>query len=140
MDFSKLATKVEGHVALQLRHPDTGTLLTNDDKPINVFVRSPDHAEVKKVDKRIAQKRIEAVQNNRNKMRLDVDELEAEAVEKLISHIAGWEGIFMGEDEFKYTPENVKFMLTDPSFAWVREQVDTFAGERGNFLKKESMH
>ena len=137
MDLSTLAVDIEAPHKLVLRHPETNVELEHNEKPIFLLVRSVDHPEVKKVERRISKKRIESVQQSRGKVKISADEIEEEATMRLVAHLAGWENLVMDGKPLVYSAEACKKLLNNDAFGWIRTQLDEFAGDRGNFLKTE---
>lgn len=140
MDLSTLAIDIEAPHKLVLRHPESNVELQHKGKDIYLLVRSVDHPEVKKVERRISKKRIESVQQSRGKIKISADELEEEATQRLVAHLAGWENLNMNDKPLVYSAAAAKDLLNNDAFAWIRAQLDEFAGERGNFLKAELIH
>ena len=64
---------------------------------------------------------------------IDAESLEREAVEVLIVCTKDWKGIGEAGADLPCTPENVRRVYS--TYLWLREQVDEFVEDRGNFMK-----
>ena len=64
---------------------------------------------------------------------IDLDNLEAEALESLVSMTLGFGGWSKGDDaELPYSAANARLLYE--SLDWLREQAQIFIGDRANFL------
>jgi hypothetical protein len=64
------------------------------------------------------------------------DEIEAEALERLVVATTGWaEGATIDGQAFPFSRENAQKLYTDPRFPHVREQVERGIQNRVNFLR-----
>ena len=111
----------EGEV-LELENPQTGapmgikiTLLGTDSKAYQKQVR-------KNNDRRL----------RKRKMKLTAAELETENIELLAVITKGWDGMVENKQPVEFTVQNVRRIYRD--YLWIKEQVDEFCGDRGNFL------
>ncbi len=53
-------------------------------------------------------------------------------IDVLVACTLGWEGLGDKEGPLAFTPENARRLYID--YPVIREQVDNFVGNRGNFL------
>lgn len=61
------------------------------------------------------------------------EQIDEENLTLLCKCVINWRTLILGGEEFPYTPENVRKLLTE--YPWVREQIDEEVGDRGNFIK-----
>lgn len=68
-----------------------------------------------------------------------VEEMEAETIELLASAIIGWsDNLEMSGMAFPFSPENAFALLSNNKLRWIREQIDEFVGDIGNFMQLSS--
>lgn len=109
-----------------LEHPVTGEpLLTDDGKPLIIRVLGADSREFRQTMSRISMKNV-------GKKRQTLEGAETNAIELLASVTTGWSNIVYNGEPLKFTPENVRKLYRERK--WIREQVDVFIADRGNFL------
>ncbi len=95
-------------------------------------------------DSAVAVKHQRAVQRRRlamrGRMKIQPEELEADAIELLAALTAGWKLVsFDGSDlGVEFSQENARELYASPGMAWLRDQVDEFVADRGNFSKGSS--
>lgn len=135
--FAALALAVDKPQRMVIVHPFTGQPL-----------RAPDGTEayidLYSGDSEIARRHSRTVQQRRIDMRrggkVTVEEIEAETVELLAALTAGW--MLVGLDgqpiEIPYSEQNARDLYAEPGLAWLREQVNAFAGDRANFSRASS--
>jgi len=128
MDFSALDT-VKGSdegAALYVRHP-----ITQEITDAWIKLAGP--------DSRIAKSRRADIRRrfrNHRSSDLDLDALEQEAMETRVAMTLEWGGIELDGEELAFTPENVRTVYE--RFPWLIEQVDSFQGDRANFMSTNS--
>lgn len=92
-------------------------------------------------DSDVAKKHHRAVQRRRLAMKgrgkITPEELEAEHVEFLGALTVGWYLVDLSGAPISvpFSPENARDLYAEAALSWVREQVDEFTGDRGNFSK-----
>jgi len=135
MDLSNLDTTAtaEDGAWLHLCHPATGAPLykDQDDMPIRIRVRGQDSSVARRMETQMADRRL-----NRRAKKLSAEEIEREGLDLLTALVVEWEGIVLHGEDVPCTPENVRQVLKQ--LRWVREQIDTFVGDRANFLPMNS--
>jgi len=120
-----------GPAKLKLVHPGTGVELENDGKPLVIHVLGPDTDKMQRIERAIQAKRLKAAQRN-GRINLNVEEIEAETIERLATSITGWENISVGGAALPYSHDNARDLMR--SRVWMRDQIDEFYRDRGNFL------
>lgn len=134
MDIMDLQPATEAR-PLILVDPSTGDDLVNDGKPIRIFVEGPDTPRMIAVDRKIQQRRLRVAQRTK-KIDLDVEDIETETLERIVASITGWENIATGGKPLAYSPEAARDLCEKVPI--IRDQVDMFYRDRGNFLKAAS--
>lgn len=131
--FAALAVQADAPARMTILHPVTGEPLVDADG-------SPAWIDVHSADSAAAQKHHRAVQNRRLQSRarkITAEELEAEGIDLLAALTAGWR--LLGLDgtplDIPCNRQNAAELYAEPSAAWIREQVNAFAADRGNFLR-----
>lgn len=135
--FAKLALEVDKPARMIIVHPILRQPLRNatgDEAYIDLY--SADSAPARKHTASVARKRL----NMRRGGKLTPEEIEAEAVELLCALTAGWELFDLEGDalEIPFNHENARDAYREPGLSWLREQVDEFVADRGNFSKASS--
>lgn len=138
MDLSNLMVTDEAK-AVDLVHPVTFRPLGTPEKPVRVMIVPPSHPRMRAVERRIADQRVQNAMVARGRMKLSADEIEAEAVDRLVACIESWEGIDMDGKPLKVSAENARMLMTNPALRWLRDQVDQALGDHGTFLAKPEL-
>jgi hypothetical protein len=142
-----LGASVDAPQRMTLVHPKTGKVLreivTDDEgkavpgREAYIDLYSSDSELVAKHQRAVTAKRL----SRRNKANLTIEEIEESGIETLVVLTADWFLVTLeGEpiEDFPCTPENARAIYGAPSMAWIKRQVDEFAGEVGNFVKDSS--
>ena len=130
IDLGQFETGSEGEW-LEVLHPTTGEIIRDDEgTALRVKLLGKDSNEYRKAQRAATQRRL---QSRSKKSMIDAETLEREAVEVLIVCTQDWEGLAEGGEDLPCTPENVRRVYS--KYLWLREQVDEFVEDRGNFMK-----
>ena len=130
MDLSKLDMKEAASrgALMVLRHPASGEELRADDgSDMCIELLGMDSPEYRQLIRAAASRNV-----SRGRKRPSPELLEQEAITLLAGVTKGWSGIVVDGENLSFSQEAAKQLYTD--YAWIREQVDEFVGERGNFL------
>lgn len=122
MDLADLFTRstAETGVEMKLLHPGTGEVIKNDDgKEWVVTVAGTDSDRWKATIRTAARKRGQSSDDG---------------IETMSSLVIGWKNLVLNKEPLKFTPQAAIKLLTD--YPWIRDQVNSFASERANFLPK----
>lgn len=122
MDLADLFTRstAETGVEMKLLHPGTGEVIKNDDgKEWVVTVAGTDSDRWKATIRTAARKRGQSSDDG---------------IETMSSLVIGWKNLVLNKEPLKFTPQSAIKLLTD--YPWIRDQVNSFASERANFLPK----
>lgn len=134
MDLSKLNLEVyaEQGATLELEHPVTGeSVLQDDGSPVTITLLGQDSKAWRAKNKEYQQKRIAKMAKNR-KREIDFSVSDEEACDLLAACTLGWVGIEEGGKAIEFSRDAAYDLYM--RFPWIREQVDTFIGDRANFF------
>lgn len=129
MDIATLNTAeaAEEGQWLELVHPTTYQPLD-----IRIKLLGTDSKVWRKHEREVQNKRLQRFQKRGAKARLTMEEAEAEALDGLAKVTQEWQGMKESGKDVPCTRENARRIYQD--YPWIREQVDEFVGDRGNFL------
>jgi hypothetical protein len=136
-DLSLFSTKErsEEGAVLTVLDPTSGEPLSDDNgKSVTITLSGVDGAKYRECQNKIQNRRLKSIGRGKTKLELDAAELEKEGLELLASCTLGWSGIVWKGSELPFTVENAKMLYGE--LGWLREQVDSFIGERQNFFPK----
>lgn len=126
--------KVQETTDVELVHPKTGEVLTNDDGSAMVItVYGPYSSHYKSVNHAQQNKRLMKAQRMGGKMNLTAEELEASALDLLVKCTAGWK-ITLEDDGGleEFSEAKAREVYTD--LPWVRDQIEAAFGDSRSFL------
>lgn len=131
MDLANIAVNLDA-MPVELRHPQTAEVLKDKDgNPFTVLVHGQDSEPYKKHARKILNGRLKGKNKDMN-----VEAVEKEATETLVSLTAGWSGMVMNGKPLAYSADAARGLYSDPQYPWLREQIETFIADRSNFLPK----
>lgn len=135
--FAGLEISVDTAQRMVLVHPTSRQPLRDPDK-------NEAYIDLYSSDSEAARQHTRAIQRRRMAMRgrgkIAPEELEAEAVELLAALTTGWRLVSLDGQpiDVPFSIENARDLYSAPSLAWIKEQVDEFAADRGNFATASS--
>jgi hypothetical protein len=131
LDLGQLDTGAasEGGVDMPVRHPVTNAPLLDGETPVTIRVLGMDSKAFRKATRANQDRRLKGMRYRTP----TADEIDAEGLDLLVKCTAAWSGIELDGAPLECTPANVRTLYT--RFVWLREQVDTAIGDRGNFLQ-----
>lgn len=118
-------------VGFTLINPRDGTEMTVDEKPVRWLMVSPDDKRMVDFEHDVQRRRLKASQNT-GRLEITIEQVEAEAFERLATATAGFENIRQGGVEVVFSKAEAKRLLKE--LGWLREQVSQFYSSRGNFI------
>lgn len=130
MDLGKLTTSESA--TLVLLHPQTNLPLGGEKTQITIELAGIDSETYRNAKHKTANKRMERAQRMAGKYKLSAEELEEEQLQLLADCTIGWKNIELNGKPLEFSIPNAKKLYAD--FPWIRQQVDTFTGDRGNFF------
>lgn len=132
--FAGMALEVDKPSRMVIVHPVSRQPLRDaEGKEAFIELYSGDSEVARKHGRVVTQRRI----NMRGRGKLTAQELEAEHVELLAALTVGWYLVDLAGAAMnvEFSSENARDLYGLPALSWVREQVDDFTGDRGNFSK-----
>lgn len=132
--FSALAIEIEKPGRMVVVHPVSRQPLRDaDGKEAFIELYSSDSEIARKHQRTVTRRRLAM----RGRGKLTPEELEAEAIELLCALTTGWYLLdFHGAViDVPFNQENARELYADSAVSWMREQVDEYAADRGNFSK-----
>ena len=138
MDFGKFDSRAAAEQGrdLQLKHPATGDLIFDGDKPCIVVVRGTESREAQKA---LAKIRSMKMQADGKEDEASLEEMHAKLVETAMPLVVGFKNISRGDNAAK-APADIEWLLNlqlingvDGEKSFVEQVVD-FATKRANFL------
>lgn len=135
--FSALALEVDKPSRMIVVHPvSRQPLRDKDGNEAHIELFSGDSEHARKHQRTVTRRRLAM----RGRGKLSAEELEAEAIELLAALTTGW--VLLDFDgnaiDVAYSQDNARELYGDPGMSWLREQVDEFVADRGNFSKASS--
>lgn len=101
--------------------------------PAYIDLYSADSDRARSYNRKVSQRRLDM----RGRAVITAASLESENYGLLAELTAGWHlvGLDGEKMDLPFTTQNARDLYTDAGMSWLREQIDAFAGARGNFLK-----
>lgn len=132
--FSGMALEVEKPSRMIVVHPVSRQPLRSADG-VEAFIDlySGDSDPARRHQRAVSRRRLAV----RGRAKVTPEEIETEGVELLAAITAGWNlvGLDGASIDVPFSIENARELYADPAVAWLRDQVDEFASDRGNFSK-----
>lgn len=129
-------TLTDQGVELELRDPRTGSVLMDGDKPVTITLLGSDSDEVTRVRRAQINKRLESMSKTGKQPVVNLEEQEAETLERLIAATIDWSFKELDSKPFGFSPTNARILYTDKRFSFIRNQVIVFMEDSTNFFKK----
>jgi hypothetical protein len=131
MDIATLTLKTEP-VRMVLQHPVTRAPLTDDaGNECALMVVGMESERYIEADRKISNRKLRQLEQRR-KLTLTAEDVEAEALERLAATVVGIEHVVYDGKPLEYSQDAVRTLLALP---WLREQLDAFVGDRANFMQ-----
>lgn len=135
LDLSALDTTAssEKGAVLELLHPTSGAVLTQSDgSKVTITLAGEDSERYRRATRASIDRRLKAQQSGR-RLQLYAEEMENDAIERLVAVTISWSGIGMGEGDLPFSADAARALYR--KLPWVREQAEAFVLDRANFLK-----
>lgn len=133
--FSGLGVPVDKPARMFITHPVTGEpLVDTGGKPAYIDIYSADSQRARVYKRNATQKRLDM----RSRDAVSAVALENESYGLLAELTAGWYLVDINTRtpiDVPFTTQNARELYREPEMTWLHDQVDVFAGKRGNFLK-----
>lgn len=129
MDFANLdlATAAANGAEMHVRHPVTDEPLTHEGSPVTIRLRGHDSPEFRAVSMDIARR------SARKSGSVPAQESEKRIADLMFKLTISWTNVWLNGEPLEFGRENAINLYT--THTWLREQIDTFVTDRGNFFK-----
>jgi len=130
MDLSSIDTVKGANEGFDVRiyHPGT-----NEDLDIIINVLGKDSDEFQKVSRTQSKKRMAKLSKGGFRSSMPVEEIEQDGLQLLAACTKSWSGVIIDGKEIECNADNAVMLYE--RFPWIKEQVDSAIGDRGNFIK-----
>lgn len=138
LDLSQLDVSAasENTTRVELEHPSTDDVMRDDDgNAYFVEVVGDDHPELRKIDRKHADRRSERLRKNRDPG-LDQETLEAEAAERLSVATRAWYLPPLEGQVLEFNQKNARMVYSRPGLVWIATQVQKAMKDRKRFFGK----
>lgn len=135
--FAGLEIETEKPQRMVLLHPTSRQPLRDrDGKEAFIDLFSADSEQARRHNRAVQRRRLAM----RNRVKITPEELEGEAIDLLSSLTTDWHLVTLAGEhiDIPFSLENARELYSEPKLAWIREQVDEFAADRGNFTQSSS--
>lgn len=131
MDLSNLKPTDEA-VKMDVLHPVTRKPLGTTEKPVQILLVGKDSGTFREAQRQIVDKRL-ADASRRAAVSMTSEESEQTGLALLAKCTKGWEGIDWDGKPLTFSVGNA--VMIYGALPWLKEQVDSFVGDRAAFLK-----
>lgn len=111
---------------INIAHP-----LTGEETGMKIRVVSLDSDKYHQISMKLQNENIKYARKNRGKT--TAEKLSSDAIELLANVTVGWDNIKINGEDLPFSLENARKLYED--YAFIKEQVDEFIGDRRNFIK-----
>jgi hypothetical protein len=133
--FSGMGVPVTKPARMFITHPTTGEPLVDTNKqPAWIDVYSADSERARAFRRNGTQRRIDA----KGRVGITAIAIEKDDIGLLAELTAGWHLVDITTGEIidvEFSTQTARELYAEPEMTWLKDQVDTFAVARGNFLK-----
>tara|TARA_R110002126_G_scaffold148502_1_gene294485 strand:- start:384 stop:791 length:408 start_codon:yes stop_codon:yes gene_type:complete len=114
---------------LNIVHPETEEVIEG----MTITVLGQDSKIYRKLQLGKQQAALNRMSKGKKALDLDAEKLSEDSIDDLVKITIGWTGFSLDKKELEFTPENVRTVYTE--WAWIKEQVQEFVGNRANFFR-----
>lgn len=130
-DLSTLKTvKADTGAVMDVLHPQTDEPI----KGMTITLLGQDSEVYRKIQKVRQQATINRMAKGKKAVDLDAEKLAEDTIDDLVKLTVAWEGFREGKADLQCNEETVRRIYSDPAYAWLKEQVQAFIGDRANFF------
>lgn len=134
LDLSNLQVQEEP-VKMELNHPQTGEVLHDAELgDFYIMLHGSDSRHYRGLINAQSNNRLLKAQRSGRAQTQTAEQIEAQATTLLAGCTVGW-NLRMDGKALEFSTEKAKELYSNPAYAWIREQVDSFIHQRQNFLK-----
>lgn len=127
MDLNSL--KLSDSTTIEILNPRTQVATG-----MTVTLRSSDSPEIQALLRANQNKRIQQAQVS-GKLVMTAEQREEEGTALLVAAVVDWSGFELDGKPLECTASNVRMILADPAYAWIRRQVDAAFGDQTRFFE-----
>jgi hypothetical protein len=124
---------------IELEHPVTGEpLLDAEGAPYGVDVLGEDSPEVRKVERKQADRRAEKLRRGNIEASLKQEALEIDRIERLTAATRGWHLPPLDGEPLDFNAQTAKRVYGSEALAWIADQVERGMRDRARFFSTGS--
>lgn len=135
MDLSTVSAAAEEGAILELKDPTGEPILKPDGKPVTITLAGMESKRFKRARNSIGDRYLKNA-GPTSRAAKTMEEAIGDLAFQLASVTIAWDGVIVDGQELECTQANAKKVYLQ--YDWVREQVDSFVGNRANFWKASS--
>jgi len=117
---------------LNIVHPETEELIDG----MTITLLGQDSKVYRKLQMGKQQAALNRMAKGKKAIDLDAEKLSEDSIEDLVKLTTAWTGFALDGKKLEFTPDNVRMVYTD--WAWIKEQVQEFVGNRANFFRTDA--
>ncbi len=137
-DLNVVAAAKRGTI-VELEHPSTGKPLLDENKESYfIEVLGEDSPEVRKVERKQADRKTERMSRGKLAAALSQDQLEEERIERLTVATLRWKLPPLNGETLEFTAKNARTVYGEDEWAWIPEQVEKAMKDRTRFFSTGS--
>lgn len=130
-DLSTLKTvKADTGAVMDVLHPQTDEPI----KGMTITLLGQDSEVYRKIQQARQQVTINRMAKGKKAVDLDAEKLAEDTIDDLVKLTVGWEGFAEGKTRLEFSKEAAHRIYSDPGYAWLKDQVQAFIGDRANFF------
>lgn len=114
---------------LNIVHPETEEVIEG----MTITLLGQDSKVYRKLQMSKQQAALNRMAKGKKAIDLDAEKLSEDSIDDLVKLTTAWNGFALDGKELEFTPENIRMVYTD--WAWIKEQVQEFVGNRANFFR-----
>jgi hypothetical protein len=114
---------------LNIVHPETEELIDG----MTITLLGQDSKVYRKLQMGKQQAALNRMAKGKKAIDLDAEKLSEDSIEDLVKLTTAWTGFALDGKSLEFTSDNVRMVYTD--WAWIKEQVQEFVGNRANFFR-----
>lgn len=122
----------EAGVVVEIVRPGSAGPIMTPDGPMSVTVAGEQSERFQKARRSAANRRLAM----KGRSKLTIEELEEEALDSLCKCVLAWNGFYKAGVQLASDYTNVRAILANPGYVWLRKQIDEAVGDEANFIKK----
>ena len=117
---------------LNIVHPETEELIEG----MTITLLGQDSKVYRKLQMGKQQAALNRMAKGKKAIDLDAEKLSEDSIEDLVKLTTAWTGFALDGKKLEFTPDNVRMVYND--WAWIKEQVQEFVGNRANFFRTDA--